>query len=227
MSHTEIGMRVAGAWLAAASVLLIVTFLGHGPIHPDLGQQMKDISHGMSRWVIVHWIAAVSLSLFAGASLVVLTTGSRLIESWWALSAWALLPVGALWTMTTAVAEATVVANAATANDVARFEAWWAFAEGNANGFMALCLAVAVIAANETRSDQVGRGGRRHRRLRRLAARHVVRRRAGRTVLGRLVDRDESLDAVVRAWPGACRIRHSHRSSRTLARVIRHRIIRH
>jgi hypothetical protein len=154
MSHTETGMRVAGAWLAAASVLLIVTFLGHGPIHPDLGQQMKDISDGMSRWVIVHWIAAVSLSLFAGASLVVLTTGSRLIESWWALSAWALLPVGALWTLTTAVAEATAVANAAAANDVARFRTWWSFAEGNANGFMALCLAIAVIAANETRSDR-------------------------------------------------------------------------
>jgi hypothetical protein len=36
---------------------------------------MKEIADGMSRWVIVHWVAAVSLSLFAGASLVVLTTG--------------------------------------------------------------------------------------------------------------------------------------------------------
>lgn len=82
-----------------------------------------------------------------------LTAGSRLTERWWTLSAWAVVPVGALWTMTTAVAEATTVA-AAAAHDTARFMAWWAFAEGKANGFMFLCLAVAVIAGNEALSRQ-------------------------------------------------------------------------
>jgi len=152
MSHTDTGMRVAGAWLAIASALLGFTLIGHGPIHPDLGQQMKVIADGATRWLIVHWIAAASLSLFAVAGLIAPSAGSRLTESWWTLSAWAVVPVGALWTVTTAVAEATVVANAAAANDVARFEAWWAFTEGNANGLMFLCLVVAVIAGNETRS---------------------------------------------------------------------------
>jgi hypothetical protein len=54
--------------------------------------------------------------------------------------------------MTTAVAEATVVADAAAAGDTGRFEAWWAFSEGKANGFMFLALAVALIAGNETNS---------------------------------------------------------------------------
>jgi hypothetical protein len=55
--------------------------------------------------------------------------------------------------MTTAVAEATVVSDAAAAGNVERFEAWWAFAEGKANGFAFVALAVAVIAGSEARSS--------------------------------------------------------------------------
>jgi hypothetical protein len=154
MSHADTGMRVAGAWLAIASVLLGFVLIGHGPIHPDPAQQMQVIANGVTLWVVVHWAAAAALSLFVVASLIVLTAGSRLTERWWTLSAWAVVPVGALWTMTTAVAEATTVANAVAANDMARFMAWWAFAEGKANGFMFLCLAVAAIAGNEALSRQ-------------------------------------------------------------------------
>lgn len=154
MSHTDMGARAAGAWLAIASVLLGLVLIGHGPIHPDLVQQMQVIANGVTLWVVVHWAAAAALSLFVVASLIVLTAGSRLTEHWWTLSAWAVVPVGALWTMTTAVAEATTVADAAAANDMVRFAAWWAFAEGKANGFMFLCLAVAVIAGNEALSRQ-------------------------------------------------------------------------
>lgn len=152
MSYTPTGMRAAGAWLAVASVLLGFVLIGHGPIHPDLAEQMKIIANATTRWVVVHWAAAAGLSLFAVTGLIVLSAGSRLTERWWTLSAWAVLPVGALWTMTTAVAEATAVADAVAAGDVARFEAWWAFAEGKANGFMFFCLAVAVIASNEART---------------------------------------------------------------------------
>ncbi|MER8382921.1 MULTISPECIES: hypothetical protein [unclassified Mesorhizobium] len=154
MSRTDTGMRVAGAWLAIASVLLGFVLVGHGPIHPDLALQMHIIANNVTLWVVVHWAAAAALSLFVVASLIVLTAGSRLTEHWWTLSAWAVVPVGALWTMTTAVAEATTVADAAAANDMARFTAWWAFAEGKANGFMFLCLAVVVIAGNEALSRQ-------------------------------------------------------------------------
>jgi hypothetical protein len=152
MSHADTGMRVAGVWLAIAAVLLGFVLVGHGPIHPDLSHQMTVIAEGPARWANIHWAAALSLSLFVVTALIVLTTGSRLTESWWTLSAWAVLPVGALWTMTTAVAEATAVTNAAVAGDVARFEAWLAFSEGKANGFMFLALSVAVIAANEART---------------------------------------------------------------------------
>ncbi|RWN03562.1 MAG: hypothetical protein EOR84_00770 [Mesorhizobium sp.] len=154
MSNADTGMRVAGAWLAIASVLLGLVLIGHGPIHPDLAHQMQVIANGVTLWVVVHWAAAAALSLFVVASLIVLTAGSRLTERWWTLSAWAVVPVGALWTMTTAVVEATTVADAVAANDMARFTTWWAFAEGKANGFMFLCLAVAVIAGNEALSRQ-------------------------------------------------------------------------
>lgn len=154
MSRTNTGMRVAGAWLAIASALLGFVLVGHGPIHPDLAKQMQTIANNVTLWVVVHWAAAAALSLFVVSSLIVLTAGCRLTERWWTLSAWAVVPVGALWTMTTAVAEATTVANAAAANDMTRFTAWWAFAEGKAIGFMFLCLAIAVIAGNEALSRQ-------------------------------------------------------------------------
>ena len=67
------------------------------------------------------------------------------------MSAWAVVTVGALWTMTTAVAEATAIAGAAVSGNAPMFEAWWAFAEAKATGFAVLALAVAVIATNEAR----------------------------------------------------------------------------
>jgi hypothetical protein len=135
MSHTETGMHVAGAWLAIASAVLALAIIVHGPIHPDLSHQMNVIAEGSTRWAIAHWAAAAALSLFAVTGLIVLAAGSRLTEDWWTMSAWGVLPVGALWTMTTAVAEATAVADAAVAGNTAMFEAWWAFSEGKATGF--------------------------------------------------------------------------------------------
>lgn len=57
----------------------------------------------------------------------------------------------ALWTMTTAVVETTVVTEAAVSGDEEAFAAWWALAEGKGNGFAFLALAVAVIAGREAR----------------------------------------------------------------------------
>ena len=70
------------------------------------------------------------------------------------MTAWAVLTVSALWTMTTAVAEATVVTNAAVSGAKEMFEAWWAFAEGKASGIAFLALAVAVISGNEAQSSE-------------------------------------------------------------------------
>jgi hypothetical protein len=47
-----------------------------------------------------------------------------------------------------------VVADAAAAGDTGRYEAWWAFSEGKATGFMFLALAVAVIAGREATSGR-------------------------------------------------------------------------
>ncbi|MBA2457736.1 MAG: hypothetical protein H0V43_02130 [Gemmatimonadales bacterium] len=126
----------------------------HGPIAPDLNDQMTRIADAALRWSVAHWIAAAALSLYAVTGLIMLTSGSRLTEGWWTMTAWAVISVGALWTMTTAVAETTVVANAAVSGSNETFEAWWAFAEGKANGFAFLALAVAVIAGNEARTSE-------------------------------------------------------------------------
>ena len=153
MTHTNIAVRVGGAWLAIASFLMLLVLGLHGRIDPDLGVQMTKIAGAATRWAVVHWIAAASLSLFALAGLLVLTAHSRLTNRWWTLSAWAVVTVGALWTMTTAVAEATVMMNAALAGDEQTFLAWWAFAEAKATGFAFLALAVAVIASHEARAS--------------------------------------------------------------------------
>jgi hypothetical protein len=153
MSHADIGLRVAGAWLAVAATILSVALAFHGSIAADHGVQMQSIADGTPRWAVVHWAAAAALSLFAVASLIALTAGSRLTQEWWTLSAWALLPVGALWTVTTAVAEATVLYDAAVTGNRAVYESWWRFAEGNGNGFAAMALAFTVIAANEARTE--------------------------------------------------------------------------
>lgn len=149
MSSADTGSRVAGAWLALASLLLVASLLFHGPISPDHGVQMRFIAGAPLRWAAAHWGAALSLSMFAIGGLVALTTGSRLARSGPQMSAWAVLTLGALWTMTTAVVEASVIAEAAAKGNRETFETWLALAEGKANGFAFLALAVATIAGNE------------------------------------------------------------------------------
>lgn len=153
MTRSDTTVRTIGAWLALAAIVLAVALVFHGPISPDRGVQMERIADGSLRWAVVHWAAAAALSFFAIASLIALTAGSRLTQEWWTLSAWALLPVGALWTASTAVAEATTIFHAAVAGDRAVFDAWWMFAEGKANGFAAMALAFTVIAVNEARTE--------------------------------------------------------------------------
>lgn len=145
-------LQAGGTWVAAASFLMIATLSFHGPIAPDLDVQMSRIADAATKWAVVHWMAAAALSLFAVAGLLVLTSRSRLTAGLWTTTAWAVIPVGALWTMTTAVAETTVVADAAASGSRETFAAWWAFAEGKASGFAFLALAVAVVAGNEARS---------------------------------------------------------------------------
>ena len=154
MPHTNTAVRVAGTWLAIASVLLIAALVVHGPLAPDLSAQMKKIADGARTWSVIHWVSATSLSLYAVTGLIVLTSGSRLAGGWWTMTAWAVLTVSALWTMTTAVVEATVVTSAAVAGAKEMFEAWWAFAEGKASGIAFLALAVAVISGNEAQSSE-------------------------------------------------------------------------
>lgn len=154
MPHTDTAVRVAGTWLATASVLLIAALVVHGPLAPDLGEQMVKIADGAMAWSVIHWVSAASLSLFAVTGLIVLTSGSRLAAGWWTMTAWAVLTVSALWTTTTAVVEATVVTDAAVAGNMETFAAWWSFAEGKASGIAVFALAVAVIAGNEAQSPE-------------------------------------------------------------------------
>lgn len=152
MPDTNTAVRVAGTWLAVASLLLTVALISHGPLAPDLGEQMQMVAGRAQAWVAIHLASAAALSLFALAGLIALTSGSRLVRGWWPITAWGFLTISALWTMTTAVAEATAVTNAAVSGDREMFEAWWAFAEGKATGIAFLALAVAVISASEARS---------------------------------------------------------------------------
>jgi hypothetical protein len=154
MPHTNTAVRVAGAWLAIASSLLIAALVVHGPLAPDLSDQMTKIADGARAWSVIHWVSAASFSLYAVTGLIVLTSGSRLAGGWWIMTAWAVLTVSALWIMTTAVVEATVVTSAAVAGAREMFEAWWAFAEGKASGIAFFALAVAVISGNEAQSSE-------------------------------------------------------------------------
>src|SRR5687768_16296516 len=154
MAQPPMAVRVAGTWFAIASFLMVGVFVLHGPIAHDLNHQMQRIADGAARWTVVHWIAAFALSLYALTGLVVLASGSRLIESRSTMTAWATLVVSAMWTVMTAAVEATVVASAAVAGDIETFETWWAFASGMATGFAFFALSVGVIAANEARSSE-------------------------------------------------------------------------
>ncbi len=154
MTNDQTGLRAAGAWLAGAAVLLVLALSFHGPLHPDLEMQMTRIGDSPSRWAVVHWIAAASFSCFAIAAVLVLVSRSRLTGNGKTASAWAVVLVGAVWTLTTSVTEVTVLADLAAARDRAQFEAWWSFAQGYGNGFSMLALAVAVIALNEYRDPR-------------------------------------------------------------------------
>lgn len=151
MEHGNPGSRVGGMWLAIASGLMIAALLLHGPIATEPADQMARISNHASVWSLAHWMAAAALSLYAVAGLIVLTFRSSLTRGAGALSAWAVLLVGSLWTLNTAVAEATVVTDAAIAGSMETFVAWWAYAEGKANGFSFVALALALIAATDAR----------------------------------------------------------------------------
>jgi hypothetical protein len=131
---------------------MIAVFALHGPLAPDLGEQMTKIAAAPDRWRVAHWLAAASLSFYAVTGLLVLSAGSRLTISGATRSAWAVVSIGALWTLTTALAEATAVTATAIAARQEAFEAWWAFAEGKATGFAFVALAVALIAWRESRS---------------------------------------------------------------------------
>ena len=108
MSHPVIHLQAAGVSLAIASFLMAGAIIAHGPIDPDLNQQIQHIAQTAPQWIIVHWISAAGLSLFAITGLIVLSAQSWLTNVWWTVTAWGVLTVGALWTMTTAVVEATV-----------------------------------------------------------------------------------------------------------------------
>ena len=150
---TDTRLRAVGAWLTLASLLMIAALLFHGPIAPDLGDQMTRIAASPGRWTVVHWTAAGALSSFAIVGLIALGGGPRLNQDWQTISAWSVLTVGALWTTATAVSEATVISDAAISGEREVFETWWALGEGAANGFAFLALAVAMIAARERRSS--------------------------------------------------------------------------
>jgi hypothetical protein len=152
-AHTGTAIRTAGGWLAAASLLMIAVFALHGPLAPDHGEQMTKIATSPDRWRTAHWLAAASLSFYAMTGLLVLSAGSRLTASGATRSAWAVVAIGALWTLTTALAEATAVTAAAIEGRREAFEAWWAFAEGKATGFAFVALAIAIIAWHESRSS--------------------------------------------------------------------------
>ena len=144
--------RVGGVWLAAGSLLMIAGLGLHGPIPPELGDRMTSIAGRPLAWTVAHWIAAAGLSLLAGAGLIILTSASRLTRRGRAMTAWMVVTLGALWTVTTAVAEATAVTATALSGDAEPFATWWSFAEGHAIGVVIVCLAVAVIATDDARS---------------------------------------------------------------------------
>jgi hypothetical protein len=78
MRHTDNSIRVGGTWFAVASFLMVMVLLLHGPISPDLSEQMTRVSGSVMRWFVAHWIAAAGLSLHAVAGLIILGSQSRL-----------------------------------------------------------------------------------------------------------------------------------------------------
>jgi hypothetical protein len=99
MTSHQTGLRAAGAWLAGASILLALALAFHGPLHPDIEMQMARIAESASRWAAVHWTAAAAFTCFTIASVLVLVSGARLTSAGRLISAWAVVLVGALWTL--------------------------------------------------------------------------------------------------------------------------------
>lgn len=151
-SGRDTQVRTGGGLLAIGSLLLVVGFVLHPPPSPDPGEFMATIADEPTRWVAAHGATAIALSVFAIGGLIMLMAGSRLTHHWWPVLAWAVLVVSALWTTTAAVVEATVITQAAIAEDVATFEVWSIFAEAYSAAFLFFVLAIAVIAGNEARS---------------------------------------------------------------------------
>lgn len=60
MRRTNGMVQVGGTWFAIASALMIMVLVLHGPIAPDLIEQMTRISDGAMRWSVAHWIAAAA-----------------------------------------------------------------------------------------------------------------------------------------------------------------------
>jgi hypothetical protein len=118
---------------------------------------MQHVAEGHTRWALVHWTAAVALFLISGSGFLNLLDQDAGGSSVGLRSAWLVLALGALLTVSTAVSEAAVVSAAAVAGaaagDKATFVSWWEFSSGMANGFFALALATALIALAEARSD--------------------------------------------------------------------------
>lgn len=144
-------IRTAGGWLVAGAIFWVVSLAMHPPPPPGEAAFMELIAATGLRWVVVHWLAAIAMSIFVVASLLVLTSGSRLTRAPLGRTAWAVLPVASLWVITTAVAEATIIAEAAAAGDLATFEMWHHFAEGSAMGFLAIAGSIGLIAVNEAK----------------------------------------------------------------------------
>ena len=143
----------AGLWLGTGAFLLIIALVFHGPPDPDLSVQMQHVAQHHTRWALVHWTAAVALFLISGSGFLNLLDQDVGGSSAGLRSAWLVLALGALLTVSTAVSEAAVVSAAANAGDKATFVSWWEFSGGMANGFFALALATALIALAEARSD--------------------------------------------------------------------------
>lgn len=145
--------RTARLWLGSGAALLAAALIFHGPPDPDLTVQLHHVADGSNRWAIVHWTAAISLFLISGAAFLALVARAAGDAITGHPGAWMIMALGALTTVTTAVAEASVVAVAAHSGDQDAFDTWWAFSSGMANGFFALAIAVGLIAFAEMRAD--------------------------------------------------------------------------
>lgn len=147
---TDTRTRTGGAWLGVGALLLAVGLVLHPPPSAQ-GEFASVIAGGPTRWVAAHVVTAFALFVLTVAALLLTTSDSRLTHSWWTTSAWASLMIAALWITTAAVAEATVVTEAAVAGDTATYEAWQLFAEAHSVAFVPLALAFVVIAGDDAR----------------------------------------------------------------------------